>query len=211
MKNVYASEFGITNCLNCADIGNPTIQQFYDLIKSARSKNVILVTDNGNVLMAAEQAIKLFPKKSYNINIIPCKDIASSYLTCLSFNPELEDDDIVKTMYRTYKGCDSGKISKSVKNIKYKNLTIRYGDYIAVCNKEIIANGRNEANTCRKLIDEIFHHFRKIKSAVIIFGKDATLEEVNHMVKYMSETYLVKPIIVQGNQSTYHYYIGITR
>lgn len=211
IKKIYASEFGITNCLNCADIGNPTIQQFYDLIKSAKSKNVILVTDNGNVLMAAEQAIKLFPKNTYNISIIPCRDIASSYLTCLSFNPELDKDDIVKTMYRTFKGCDSGKISKSVKNIRYKNLLIRFGDYIAVCNKEIIASGKNQSNICVKLIDEVFSHFRRVKAAVIVYGKNSSLEEVNHMVKYINENYLVKPILVHGNQDTYHYYIGITR
>ena len=103
MKKIYASEFGITNCLNCASIGNPTIQQFYDLIKSAKARHVIIVTDNGNVLMAAEQAAKLFPKQDYRIDIIPAKDIASSYLSCIAFNPELERNDIVKTMSRVLK------------------------------------------------------------------------------------------------------------
>ncbi len=211
MKKVYEKEFGITNCLNCEDVGNPTIQQFFDLIKSAKSKNVIVVTDNGNILMAAEQAIKLFPKKTYNIDIIPSKDIATSYLTCLSFNPELEEDDIVKEMERAFKNCESCKISKSVKNIRYKSLNIKFGDYIGVRNKEIVANSRNESVVTKKMIDEIFGDVRRPKTAVIIYGKDATMEEVNKMYQYINEEYLVKPILIQGNQSTYHYYIGVTK
>ncbi|MCQ3915492.1 MAG: DAK2 domain-containing protein [Mycoplasmoidaceae bacterium] len=211
MKDVYANEFGITNCLNCDEIGNPTIQQFYDLIKSAKSNNVIVVTDNGNILLAAEQAKKLFPKKVKNVEIIPCKDIATSYLTCLSFNPEMETDDTVKEMFRAFKNCESCKISKSVKNIRYKNLSIRFGDFIGVRNKEIIANSKNESIVVTKMIDEIFGDIRRPKTAVIIYGKDGTMEQVNKMYKYINEKYLVKPIIIQGNQSTYHYYIGVTK
>lgn len=211
IKTIYANEFGINNCLNCEDIGNPTIQQFYDLIKSAKSTNVIVVTDNGNILMAAEQAKKLFPKKTHNIDIVPCKDIATSYLTCLSFNPELERGDTVKEMFRAFKNCESGKISKSVKNIRYKDLNIKFGDYIGVRNKEIIASSKHETSVCMKMIDEIFGDIRRPKTAVIIYGKDGTMEEVNKMYQYINEKYLVKPIIIQGNQSTYHYYIGVTK
>lgn len=211
MQDVYANEFGITHCLNCDEIGNPTIQQFYDLIKSAKSKNVIVVTDNGNILMAAEQAKRLFPKKNYNIDIIPAKDIATSYLTCLSFNPELEESDTVKEMERAFKNCESCKISKSVKNIRYKNLNIKFGDYIGVRNKEIVTNSRYETAVTTRMIDEIFGDIRRPKTAVIIYGKDGTMEQVNKMYKYINETYLVKPIIIQGNQSTYHYYIGVTK
>ncbi|XQP55075.1 MAG: DAK2 domain-containing protein [Mycoplasmoidaceae bacterium] len=211
MKNVYANEFGITNCLNCDEIGNPTIQQFYDLIKSAKSNNVIVVTDNGNILLAAEQATKLFPKKVKQVEIIPCKDIATSYLTCLSFNPEMETSDTVKEMQRAFKNCESCKISKSVKNIRYKNLSIRFGDFIGVRNKEIVANSKNESTVVTRMIDEIFGDIRRPKTAVIIYGKDGTMEQVNKMYKYINEKYLVKPIIIQGNQSTYHYYIGVTK
>lgn len=211
MKNVFANEFGINNCLNCEDVGNPTIQQFYDLMKSAKSKNVILVTDNGNTLMAADQAAKLFPKKVYNVHIVPCKDIATSYLTCLSFNPELDQKNVIKEMERTYRNCVSCKISKSVKNIHYKNLNIKFGDYIGVMNKDIITNSRSEGAVSINMIDTLFGQIRRPRSAVIIYGKDATMEQVNRMYNYMNERYLVKPILIQGNQSTYHYYIGVTR
>lgn len=211
IQDVYAKEFGINNCLNCDEIGNPTIQQFYDLIKSAKSRNVVVVTDNGNVLMAAEQAAGLFPKKTHHISIIPSKDIAASYLCCLSFNPELDENNTVREMLRALKNCETCKISKSVKNISYRNLHIRFGDYIGVRNKEIITNSRNEGAVTKRMIDEIFGDVRRPNTAVIIYGKDATMEEVNNMYKYINEKYLVKPIVIQGNQSTYHYYIGVTR
>ncbi|MCQ2956570.1 MAG: DAK2 domain-containing protein [Mycoplasmoidaceae bacterium] len=211
IQDVYAKEFGITNCLNCDEIGNPTIQQFYDLIKSAKSRNVIVVTDNGNVLMAAEQAAGLFPKKTHHISIIPSKDIAASYLCCLSFNPELDENNTVREMFKVLKNCETCKISKSVKNISYRNLHIRFGDYIGVRNKEIITNSRFEGAVTKRMIDEIFGDVRRPNTAVIIYGKDATMEEVNSMYKYINEKYLVKPIVIQGNQSTYHYYIGVTK
>ncbi len=212
LKKVYENEFGITNCLNCEKIGNPTIQQFYDLIKSAKSKNVILITDNSNTLLAAEQAIKLFPKQAYNIKLLPCKDIAASYLTCLSFNPELDNHDVVfKEMNKVFKSISTAKISKSIKNIKYKNLNIKFGDTIGVYNKEIIVNSRNENIVSKTLINHLFSHCKAKNTVVIIYGKDATMQQVDNMVKYISQTYLIKPIIVPGNQPTYQYYIGTAR
>jgi dihydroxyacetone kinase-like predicted kinase len=212
LKKVYENEFGITNCLNCEKIGNPTIQQFYDLIKSAKSKNVILITDNSNTLLAAEQAIKLFPKQMYNIKLLPCKDIAASYLTCLSFNPELDNHDVVfKEMNKVFKSISTAKISKSIKNIKYKNLNIKFGDTIGVYNKEIIVNSRNDNIVSKTLINHLFSHCKAKNTVVIIYGKDATMQQVDNMVKYISQTYLIKPIIVPGNQPTYQYYIGTAR
>lgn len=212
LKKIYEKEFGITNCLNCEKIGNPTIQQLYDLIKSAKSKNVILITDNSNTLLAAEQAIKLFPKQVYNIKLLPCKDIAASYLSCLSFNPELDNHDVVfKEMNRVFKSINTGKISKSIKNIKYKNLNIKFGDTIGVYNKEIITNSKNESIVAKTLIDYLLSHCKSKNTIVIIYGKDATMQQVQNMVKYVSQTYLIKPIIVPGNQLTYQYYIGTAR
>lgn len=211
MKTIYEREFGITNTLNCDEIGNPSIQQFYDLIKSAKSSNVVLITDNGNALMAAEQAIKLFPRNTTNVRLVPTKDIATAFLACLAFNPEIDLNDNVKGMFKMLKNAASGKISQSVKNLSYKRTHIKFGDYIAVNNKEIIANDKNISKVSRHLVDEIFDQVRKPKTAVIIYGKDATMEEVNNIAKYMNEKYLVKPIIVQGNQSTYHFYLGVMR
>ena len=163
------------------------------------------------VVEAAEHAKKLFPRKKYKIEVIPCKDIATSYLTCLSFNPELDEDDTIKAMTKAYKNCVSCKISRSVKNITYKELNIKYGDYIGVINKEIIANSKNQSSLNIKMIKELFEQIRRPKTCVIIYGKDATIEEVNNMYKFISETYLIKPILVHGNQTTYHYYIGVTK
>lgn len=211
MKNVYNKEFDITHCLNCDEIGNPSIQQFYDLIKSAKSNKVILVTDNSNILMAAEQAIKLFPRNVTQVRMVPTKDIATSFLACLSFNPELDLDENSKSMNKMLKSTASGKISQAIKNISYKGTHIRIGDYIAVSNKNIIANSKSMPAVCRKLIDDTFAAVRRPKTSVVIYGKDATLEDVNFITKYINEKHLVKPIVIQGNQSTYHFYIGVTR
>jgi len=211
VQEVYEKQFGIKHVINCDQIGNPSIQQFYDLIKSAKSKNVLVITDNGNILMAAEQAAKLFHRNTCNIRIIPAKDIATSYLCCLSYNPELNLDDNVKNIFKFLKNVGSGKISRAVKNITYKNSFIRIDDYLAVINKDIIANSKQMEIVSRRLIDDLFGRVKKIRTCVVIYGKDATMEQVNKVVKYINEKYLIKPIVIQGNQSTYHFYVGVSR
>jgi len=211
IQQVYEQQFGIKNVINCDSIGNPSIQQFYDLIKSAKSKRVLVITDNGNVLMAAEQASKLFHKNQVEVRIIPAKDIATSYLCCLAFNPELNLDENVKNMYKYMKYISSGKMSKAVKNITYKKSFIRIGDYIGVKDKEIIANSKHMEIVAKRLVDDLFDSVKKSKTCVVIYGRDANMEQVNKVTKYINEKYLIKPIVIQGNQSTYHFYIGVSR
>lgn len=211
IQKFYANEFKITDTLNCENIGNPSIQQFLDLIKQAKSRNIILITDNGNVLLAANQASELVNKKDCEIKIVPAKDIASSYHACLLFDPLSDIETNYKNMMRALKNCEVGKISMAVKTVKYPARTVSVGDTIGIIGKEVVANSKEPIVAIKHLIRELISREKKANIATVITGKDATIRDTRDIEKFINEEYGIKCNIVNGEQSTYSYYVAITR
>ena len=211
IQKFYAKEFKITDTLNCENIGNPSIQQFLDLVKNAKSRNIILITDNSNVLLAANQAIQLVNKKDCTIKIVPAKDIASSYHSCLLFDPLSDLETNYKNMMKANKNCVVGKISTAVKTVKYPDRTVKIGDTIGIIGKEVVANSKEPIVSIKQLIKTLVNKVKKANVVTIIVGKDATIRDTRDIEKFVNEEFGIKCNLVIGDQMIYNYYIAVTK
>lgn len=211
MSNIYNNDLKILSTINCEESGNPSIQQFLDKIKESHAKNVIMVTDNSNIVLAATEAKSLISKKLYSVELIPCKDIASSYIVCLAYNPLNDFNTNVRNMNRAFKSVIVAKISKSIKIVKYEKVSVKKDDTIGIIGHDILFSSDDSFQTCQKTIDELFKRQKKAKSMLIITGKDAVLRITRDIEKYINETYNLKCETVIGDQPIYSYYFAIKR
>lgn len=209
-QEIYANDFKVKNTINTEFSGNPSIQEFLDQIRNTRSKNVIIVTDDSNVILAAQQAIELM-KNTTTIEILPCKNILQSYLCLLHFDPMLTTKNNLNIMNRCLKKMLVGAISTSVKNIKYDRLTVNKDDYIGIVDKKILFADKNIENTIEKLIEHLAIKTKRNKKrmAYVVVGKDAQVKTTTLIEKILIEKYNIKTTIIVGEQPTYNYYIGV--
>lgn len=211
VAKVYSKKLAVKNTLNCFSTNIPSTHQIFSLIKETKSKNIILITNNGNEIMASKEAINLVPQKKSTIHLLPAKDIATSYLLALAFDPNKSLNDNFKTMSKLFKTIVSGKIAMSVKEISYRKVNVKVGDYIGIMNDNIIISSKNISFIIKKLIDELFDKIHKPKKVVVIYGSDASISDVKDVEKYIYEEYGKKPIMISGQQTIYYFYIGISR
>jgi dihydroxyacetone kinase-like predicted kinase len=86
ISNLYKSTFGIETTIETDKHGNPSVQDFIDAFKKAKSNKVILIVDDGNYMLAAKETIELLPK-TMHVELLRAETVASSYLLCLAYNP----------------------------------------------------------------------------------------------------------------------------
>lgn len=211
IAKTYSKKLAVKNTLNCYSTNIPSTHQIFSLIKETNSKNIILITNNSNEIMAAKEAINLVPRKKSSVLLLPAKDIATSYLLALAFDPNKSLNDNFKTMSKLFKTTVSGKIAMSVKEISYHKVNVKVGDYIGIMNDNIIISSNNISFVIKKLIDELFDKIRKPQKIVVIYGSDTSISDVKDIEKYIYEEYGKKPIMISGQQSVYYFYIGISR
>jgi DAK2 domain fusion protein YloV len=206
---IYKNDFNITHVIDTSINGNPSIQEFLDQIKAANSKNIIIVTDDSNVILAAKQAIELNDK--VNFELIAAKDAASSYLACLAFNPNGDLYKNAKNMRNEISYIGVGKISKSVKPVKYSHINVKKDDYIGIVSKKIISSNTNFKTVCEQTINATKNEIRKAKEAFLFVGEELTQLELQHVKKYITEKLNLKLEVIESNQPVYKMYIAITQ
>lgn len=210
IAELYKSEFGILATINTAKSGNPSTNEIITQIKSVHSKNVIVVTDDSNIILSAEQAAELV-KDKYNVSIVRGKNIIESFFACMDFSESKDLLANTKSMTKIVKKTFSALVSTSIKSAKFKNVIVEKGNHIGIINKEIVVADVNILPVVYFLINKLINgsFLKKISMVYVIYGKNTLVKDLRALEKYVNENFGIKCKLINGNQEIYNFYIGV--
>lgn len=134
---------------------NPSTQDILSAVNKAPSDNIIVLPNNKNIILAAQQAAELSGK---NVSVIPTTTLPQGISAALSFNIEEDYDTNVKRMQRALTSVKSGQVTVAVRDSGINGNKIKKGDWIGIAEDEIVANGGDiqdvSLRTLDKLVDE---------------------------------------------------------
>lgn len=201
------SEFGVSTFINTNKTGNPSIVEFVNKIDEVKSKNIVIIVDDSNIILSAEQAIQL---KSNNINflLIKARNPLEMMSALMSFEIEADFKTNLKYMNKAIQFSRTGMISTSVKTLKTKRgLHVQKGNYIGIQNKEIVASSDDIVTTSIDLIKKLIGK-EKPNLIYLLEGKDVNSNDVSKIEKFINEKYGIKCKKIIGEQKTYNLYFG---
>lgn len=199
-------ELGVDYVIEGGQTMNPPTDEFVKAIKEANAKNIIIIPNNGNVIMAAEQACRLV--EGVNARVLRAKTIAQGYASLMSFNPNVDIDENISEMENAIKHVKSGEITYSIRNAEINGVTIKENDYMAISDGEITVSTKERIDAVRELLKQKVDD----DSAIVTFfyGKDVTEDEVNSLEGYCASLNEdVEVEIIEGKQDIYSYIIAI--
>jgi DAK2 domain fusion protein YloV len=208
IANIYRNRLNINETINTENKGNPSIAEFVSVIKQAKTSQIIIVVDDSNVVLAAKEAIALIPKP-VQIELINAKDIASSYLACLAFDPVASLKENVKIMEKVINRAVVGKLSQSTKVVKYSHIEINKDDYLGIIDKKVVSTDTDLLTSAKMLIDKIVHKIRKPTVVHLIVGKDMEIRTTHDIKKYIEEAKQLRVIETNGEQPVYNYFLAV--
>jgi dihydroxyacetone kinase-like predicted kinase len=185
---------------------NPSTEAFVEAIKAVNAKNVIIIPNNSNVVMAAKQAASMV--KDVNVAVIKAKTIAQGYASLVNYNPEASLDENVEAMTAQIEAVTSGELTYSIRDTEINGIKITSGDYMGISNGEIVVSTAKKEDALKDLLSKIITD----ESAVVTLfcGKDVTEEEMDKAEKMCLE---VNPEIdvelIEGKQDIYSYIIAV--
>ncbi|WP_027122026.1 DAK2 domain-containing protein [[Mycoplasma] imitans] len=208
LGKMIVQNYDVDQFIDTSATGNPTIKDFIKNIYAVKSKNVIIVVDDTNLLLAAKEAISQL-KKYINCELISCQNFIESLSGISGYMRSDTLKSNVKVLNKIIKSTGSACITTSVKNIKYPHLQVHKGDYIGMIKKKIIVSDSDIykclLDTVAQLVDEV----KKPELILIIYGKNTSSSEVRTIVKLISEKFGIYCEAINGSQKLYQYYIGV--
>ena len=199
-------ELGVDYVIEGGQTMNPSTEAFVSAIKAVNAKNVIIIPNNGNVVMAAKQAAGMV--RGSKVEVILAKTIAQGYASLINYNPEATMEENLEAMGESIAHVKSGEVTYSVRDTEFNGVKIVAGDYMGIADGEIIVSVKEEKDAVKGLLEKMIDDESEI--ATFFCGKDVTEEEkalVEEMCLEINKNLDVE--IIDGNQDIYSYIIAV--
>ena len=185
---------------------NPSIEDLSAAIEKTRARTVFVLPNNGNVILAAQQAAKLCEDKK--VIVIPTKNVAMGIAAAIAFQPEQSAEDNAAEMEEAAQRVRTGTVTYAVRDTEYEGHTIKEGDIIGLYNGAIHTVGNSIHDVTRDLMKEIVTEDDEL--ITVYYGKDTSEEDAQALTDELAELYGDCDVEMQmGGQPLYYYLVSV--
>lgn len=204
IKDLFKS-LGADVVLEGGQTMNPSTKDISDAIKAAHAKKVIILPNNKNIVMAAEQAAELADEE---VIVIPTGTIPQGISALLSFHSEMSLADNQAQMIEALDYVKTGQVTYAVRDTEINNLFIKKGQFMGISDGKITCCHDDRDETFKKLIADLVDEDDEILT--ILYGEDVTADKVEQLVAEIEAEHDDLEIeIHQGNQPIYSYILSV--
>ena len=187
---------------------NTSTQDFIKAFDKVNADNIIVFPNNGNILMAANQAKEMYTKS--NVYVLPTKTIAQGYSAQSMINYESDNiDEILQEISEAINNVSTLEVTYSVRDCVINDIQISKGDYICMYNNDLISSDKDRISAIKKAF-RLIPDFDSKEVLTVLKGRDVPQQECDEL-KNIAEAFnsYMEVYVVDGMQDIYSYIIGI--
>lgn len=205
MKELFES-LGARVVIEGGQTMNPSTQDITSAINEAHAKKVLILPNNKNITMAAEQAASL---AGDHVSVVPTGTIPQGISAILVFDPELDLAENQEQMEEAASHVKTGQVTYAVRDTKIDGLTIEKGNFMGIADGNIKASAADRIETTQALLQDLIDEDDEI--ITIIYGADVDADEVKALEKHIEEAYGddFELELYNGEQPIYSYIIAV--
>lgn len=203
--NELFKSIGVTHVINGGQTMNPATEDIVNVIKGEDVKQVIILPNNKNIIMAAEQAAEVLEIPAA---VVASTSIPEGLASMLSFNPEASLEDNKKAMSESLEHVQTGQVTYSVRDTKIDGVDIKKDQHMGIAEGKIITASDSRVDTLNTLISKMIDEDTEI--ITILIGEGGTEEEVEAVIEDIEGTHEdVEFEIHNGAQPVCSYLISV--
>ncbi|MBC5713679.1 DAK2 domain-containing protein [Roseburia sp. BX1005] len=185
---------------------NPSTEDVLSAVEKVNAKNVFILPNNKNIILAASQAASLCEDK--NIIVIPTKTIPQGITALVNYIPEQTPEENEARMSEEISIVKTGQVTYAVRDTEIDDKTIHQGDYMGIGDKTILSVGADKKEVTMDMIDQMIDEDSALVS--IYYGDEATEEEAMEFSDQITEKYPdVEVEVNPGGQPIYYYIVSV--
>lgn len=199
-------ELGVDYIIDGGQTMNPSTEEFVKAVNNCNAENVIIIPNNGNVILSAEQSIRLC--ENVNIRVLKAKTISQGYASLMAFDSQNDLDTNFNDMSEAIKNVQTGEVTYAVRDTEIKGVKIQAGDYMGIHNGQIVVSVKERIDATKQLLEKCINEDSVV--VTIFYGKGASFEEASELEAYAKElNENVDVELISGEQDIYSYIIAV--
>ncbi|MEJ2601513.1 MAG: DAK2 domain-containing protein [Anaerolineales bacterium] len=201
---VFAS-LGASAIIEGGQTMNPSTQEIIHSFENLPTEKIIILPNNPNIIMTAQNAAKLTVK---NVKVIPSRTIPQGLAAMLRLAPDSDLDEVAAEMTDALDEVETGEITVATRSVDIDGVSCQEGQIIALHNEKLVLSATSLEEACLGLLEAA--HASHFELITLFYGEKVARQEVNRIVDVIRKAYPENEVEVQeGFQPHYHFIISI--
>ena len=199
-------DLGVDYVIEGGQTMNPSTDDVLSAIEQVNADNIFVLPNNGNIILAANQAKNLTEDKE--VYVVPSKNIPQGIAAMISFVSGRSAAENAESMEEEMQLIKSGQVTYAVRDTNMDGKDIKQGDFMGLTDKTIVSVGSDLQGTAKELIESLLDEDSELVS--LYYGSDATKEQAEQLAEDIENTHEdVEEEVQYGGQPVYSYFISV--
>lgn len=183
---------------------NPSTEDILKAIKEVNADQVIVLPNNKNIFMAADQAAEV---ADIPVAVVPSKTVSQGMTAMLAFNGDQSLDDNKSAMTEMLDSVVSGQITNAIRDTAIDGVEIHEGDYLGMVDGKIVLSEADRYQATFDTLNKMISN--DIEIITIIVGEEGTQAEAKKLSEAIEASYPDLEVeIHEGKQPVYPYLLS---
>lgn len=204
IENLF-KDMGVKSIISGGQTMNPSTNDILDAINKANADNVIILPNNKNIIMAANQAVEV---SEIPAAVVETKYISQGLTAMLGYNPDGTLEDNKAAMVAEMANVTSGQVTVAVRDTTVDGLEIHKDHFMGIIDGKIVSEDADLVKETTNMVNAMIDEDKEL--VTLIFGEEtdhATAEAIAEAVEAANEDIEVE--IVDGGQPVYHFLASV--
>jgi len=199
-------DLGVDSIVRGGQTSNPSTEDILDAIHATPAHTVFVLPNNKNIIMAAEQTVKLADRK---VIVLQTRSIPQGITAMLSFDPSSDADTNSAAMTEAFDRVGSGQVTFAVRDSEVDDKKIKQGDILGMENGKLTVVDHD----LTKVLYKVTKHLIKSDTSYItvMYGSDVSDEDAENALAYLKTKISddIEIVLVNGGQPVYYYLVSV--
>lgn len=201
-------DLGVDALVQGGQTMNPSIEDLSKTIFRVNARNVYVLPNNSNIILAAQQAAEV---SECNVIVIPTKSIPQGIAAAMAFHPDLKPEENKTRMEEAITKIISGAVTYAIRDTSLNGTQIHKDDTIGLMNNKIVTVGESPQDTSLDLLRMMIKEIGYDDCIVTIFyGESMQQATAQELVDVLEAEYEeIEFIVEEGGQPIYYYFFSV--
>ena len=204
LSRIFAS-LGAAAIVEGGQTMNPSTQEILAAFENLPTDKVIILPNNKNIVMAANQAKAVTVKKVF---VVSSRTVPQGLSAMLALNPDGDVEAVAEKMNKSLALVKTGEITVATRSVEIDGVKVEQGQVIALLDGKLVCSAKTVEEGCLCVLDKANAGDHEL--ITLFYGDDLGVTEANRIADKIRETYPGQEIEVQdGGQPHYQFIISV--
>lgn len=198
-------QLGAAELVMGGQTNNPSTQEILEAIQRVPVKKIILLPNNKNIILAAEQAARL--ATTQEVVVIPTRSMPQGISALLPYDPKGDLDAVSEAMRLAKDDVITGEVTTATRSVELNGVKVAEGQIIGLVDGTLAVAG----NDLQRVVKDILNHMCSAECELITlyYGNGIQEMDAHALTDELRDLYPDQEFeVVYGGQAHYHYILS---